>query len=389
MERGGPELLRLARRAMNESLPAEPPPRPIEHAEALRGALVELAAAPRIALDAEGDGFYRYRARLCTLQLGTGTGIALVDTLAIEDLSALAPLLGAEGPVKVVHDASFDAKMLAGRGLPLTPVFDTAVAARFLGESATGLASLLSRHLGVELEKEQQQADWGKRPLSEERLAYLVADVAHLLPLASLLEQRLGELDLLEEAEEESRYVLARALEPETERAPWTRIKGARDLPPRELSLLTALTDVREREAEARNVPPFRVAPNAALFEAARRGLTDVRAMRRIRGLRGLAEVRLEEAIELSRRGPPVEDVPPPPPPEERAARRAREKALIRWRQEEAARRGLNEQAILPGHCLRDLARPDLRSPDDLARVEGLGAKRIERYGAALLAILA
>ncbi len=373
---------------MTDSIAVDPTPRPIERLAALDAAVAELSKAPRVALDAEGDGFYRYRARLCTLQLATGARVDIVDTLAIEDLSALALLLGPTGPVKVVHDASFDARMLARRGLPLARVFDTAVAARFLGESATGLSSLLARHLGIDLAKEQQQADWGVRPLSEERLAYLVADVAHLLPLAALLEQRLAELDLLEEAEEESRYVLAKALEPEPERAPWTRIKGARDLPPSQLALLCALAEVREREAEQRDVPPFRVAPNGALFEAARRGVHDARALRKIRGLRDLDDARLTEAIELARRGPPADPQPAPPPPPERSQRRAREKALIEWRRKEAERRGVDEQAVLPGHCLRDLASPDIRTQDDLARVEGLGAKRIARYGDALIAAL-
>lgn len=350
---------------------------------------VELSAAPRVALDAEGDGFYRYRARLCTLQLASGARVAVIDTLAIDDLSCIATMLGPSGPRKVVHDAAFDARMLAKRGCVLGNVFDTAIAARFLGESATGLSSLLSRYLGIELTKEQQQADWGRRPIEREALAYLVADVEHLLPLAELLEARLRERDLVEEVEEESRYALARALDPEPERPPWTRIKGARDLDEGGLALLAALAEVREREAEARDVPPFRVAPNGALLEAARRGARDVGALRRIRGLHGLDEERLREALALARRGPPVEPSAEAPVREERARQRAREKRLSEWRRMEAERRGVDAQAILPGHCLRDLARLGPRSREELARVGGLGQKRIELYGEALLSMLA
>ncbi len=386
MERGSPP--RLLGRAMDDSIAADGETRPIEDRATLEALAAELSTAPRVALDAEGDGFYRYRARLCTLQVASGARLAVIDALALADLSPIAALLGASGPVKVVHDAAFDARMLARRGCELGRVLDTAVAARFLGEAATGLASLLSRYLGVELAKEQQQADWGRRPLAPEQLAYLVADVEHLLPLAALLEARLREHDLLEEAEEESRYVLARALEPEPERAPWTRIKGARDLHERGLALLAALADVREREAEQRDVPPFRVAPNAALYEAARRGARDVRDLARVRGLRGLDEAALAEALALAARGAPAEPEVEAPPPEERAARRAREKALSEWRRAEAERRGVDAQAVLPGHCLRDLARLGARAIEDLARVEGLGDKRIARYGDALVRVL-
>ncbi len=372
---------------MTESIPAATLPRPIERAAELEALVAELSTVPRVALDAEGDGFYRYRARTCTLQLASGARVAVIDTLAIQDLSPLAALLGPRGPMKVVHDAAFDARMLAKRGCVLGNVFDTAVAARFLGESATGLSSLLSRHLGVELAKEQQQADWGRRPLEAEQMAYLVADVEHLLPLAALLEARLREEDLVEEAEEESRYVLARALDPEPERAPWTRIKGARELGEASLALLAALADVREGVAEQRDVPPFRVAPNGALFEAARRG-PELSRLRSVRGLRGLDDAKLREAIERARRGPPSEPVVEAPPSEERSRRRGREKALTEWRRAEAQARGVDAQVVLPGHCLRDLAAAGARSREDLARIEGLGEKRIARYGDALIALL-
>ncbi|HEY8430612.1 MAG TPA: HRDC domain-containing protein, partial [Sandaracinaceae bacterium] len=130
-------------------------------------------------------------------------------------------------------------------------------------------------------------------------------------------------------------------------------------------------------------------APNGALLEAARRGARDVGALRRIRGLHGLDEERLRGALALARRGPPVEPSAEAPVREERARQRAREKRLSEWRRMEAERRGVDAQAILPGHCLRDLARLGPRSREELARVGGLGQKRIELYGEALLSMLA
>ena len=89
----------------------------------------------RLGVDAEGDGLYRYRSRLCMMQICGGELEALIDTLALDDLTPLQPLLGEDGPLKVLHDVSFDAKMLDQRGLSLGRVFDTAVAARFLGDA--------------------------------------------------------------------------------------------------------------------------------------------------------------------------------------------------------------------------------------------------------------
>lgn len=365
-----------------------PTPTLIDDGAALEEAVAAFAGVERVALDAEGDGFYRYRTRLCMLQLAGEGHVAVVDPLAVDDLSPLAPLLGPEGPIKVVHDVSFDARMLAGRGLPFGRVFDTAVAARFLAEPSTGLAAMLEKHFGVTLDKQHQKADWGERPLSTAQLEYLVDDVVYLPALATELEARARELDVLEEIEEETRYTMERALEPEAVRPPWTRIKGARDLSPRQLALLRALADARESEAEARDVPPFRVTGNGALLEAARQRASSVAALRRIRGLRPIPDARLAEALAAAERdGPPGQDAPPPPPPEERARKKALEKALSQWRAEEAERRGVDPQVVLPGHCLRDLVQLD--DPEQVDRVAGLGGKRAALYGEALRAIVA
>lgn len=348
------------------------------------------ARARGLAVDGEGDSLYRYHQRLCTLQLHDGDEGAVIDTLAIEDLSPLAPLLEGDTPIKIVHDVSFDSKMLGLRGLGLGPVFDTSVAARFLSEPSTGLAALLAKFLEVSIEKDHQQSDWGERPLDDDRLAYLLDDVRHLPALAERLRAQAAEVDILAEIEEETRYAIATSLEPETPREPWTRIKGGRELDPNGRAILKALADAREIEAERRDVPPFRVASNRVLFEAARRRPSSVKDLRRIRGLADLDDEALDAALQRARLdGPPVEETTPAPPPEERARRKARERALTEWRKKEAAARGVDPQVILPGHCLRDLVGADPADPDGLTRVRGLGDFRIARYGSAIAALLA
>lgn len=348
------------------------------------------SGAEVLGLDVEGDGFFRYRSRLCTLQIGDAASVDVVDTLAIEDLSAMARLLGPEGPVKIVHDVSFDNKMLASRGLPLGNVFDTSVAARFLGEPNTGLAALLAARFDVKLDKKYQRADWGARPLTDDQLAYLAADVVHLPELARQLREAAAAVDILEEIDEETRYAMDRALDPEVERAPWTRIKNARELSGQALAVLVALADVREEAARDEDVPPFRITSNAVLFEAARRHPRRVADLRRIRGLSALSDAALSAALEAAERdGPPsAEPSEPPPPPEVRAERKAREKRLGQWRTEEAKARRVDLQVVLPGHCLRDLAGMTAPDLEKIAATPGLGAKRLAKYGERLLETL-
>jgi len=378
------------------------PDAPIETPEALRSLLVDLEDVSELAFDVEGDGLFRYRARLCTVQIATRDRIAVVDTLALSaHLDELQPLLDAAGPLKVIHDASFDARLLRDVGVDLGHVFDTAIAARFLGEEGTGLATLLEKHFDVSVPKGQQQADWGKRPLNEEDLHYLENDVRHLLELGDRMAAQVRAAGIEAEVAEECAYMLegARGEEPD-ERPPWMRIKGRDSLDGPGRAILREAAAVREREAERRDVPPFKVVNNSALLELARRRPRSGRELGRIRGLgRGRARLLAGALLEAVRAGEAAGDVPEEerpdrrredvPPPEERAARKRRQKALTKWRRREAEARGVDVQVVLPGHCLQDLSSQAPEDVDGLHAIPGLGGARIERYGEALLDLVA
>ena len=372
----------------------------IERTNDLEHFASRLRDADDIALDVEGDGLFRYRARLCTVQLAMRGDIRVIDALACEDRSALGDVLGADGPRKIVHDAAFDARMLHGAGLRLGNVLDTAVTARFVGESATGLASLLSKRFGIVLPKEQQQADWGRRPIDDDALMYLVDDVRHLFDLAESLLEDVRRLDIAQEIAEECRYVLWRAAEGSEENVipPWTRISGATDLSAPARAVLRELAVVRENAAQRWDVPAFKVISNDALLAISRKrprtpselGAIPGAASGRARSLSG-------DILIAVRRGETAGDAPPEEiamlsrgsmPPEERVIRRAREQALGAWRGEAAAQRGVDRQVILPGHCLNDLAARGAKSADDLRGVRGLGEFRVERYGDPILSAL-
>jgi ribonuclease D len=80
----------------------------------------------------------------------------------------------------------------------------------------------------------------------------------------------------------------------------------------------------------------------------------------------------------------------PRPPQAVLKARRSRESRLTSWRKAEAKRRGVDEQVILPGHCLQDLADlPDDSPVEAIATIPGIGAFRVDRDGSALALALA
>lgn len=361
--------------------------------------LLECANADEIAFDVEADGLFRYRARLCTVQVATRDVLAVIDTLAIRDHAKLAPLFSGEKPLKVVHDASFDARMLREVGLPLPRIFDTSIAARFLGEAQAGLASILEKKMGVLVTKEHQKADWGRRPITTEQLAYLANDVEHLLGLADILRAELRAKDIEREVDEECAYLLRRAsIETVDTRPAWTRVKGAFDLPGVSRAVLRALCIAREEEAEARDVPSFKVITNESLLAIARKRPKTMQDLTRAVGPGSLRvhdfAMALVQAVKDGEAagGVPPEELASPsgpiPTAEERAALKTRDRALSAWRKSLAAERGVDAQAIMPGHCFHEIVALNPQAPEELLAIDGIGAFRVERDGAAIVAAL-
>ena len=359
-----------------------------------------LARADRIALDVEANGLFAYRPSLCTLQLAfhedSELRIVIVDTLAVRP-APLAEVLGKSGPLKVLHDLSFDAELLGQNGVELDHVRDTSIAARFLGQEATGLSSVVETELGLHIDKALQQHDWAKRPLTEVEVAYLAGDVRHLLVLDDRLTERSIASGVLEEVEEESRHRALRARERPNEAPPgYTKLKNVLSLGSKEArAILRRVWQLRESLAEKADVPPYRILANELLLKLCRdRPLTPEALMASIGKRRPSAPN--EPWLEAVKAGIAEGDVPP----EDRShferptflpgvAERERrfENRLGSWRKVEAKRREVSDQAILPGHCSRALATVlarDHASEDervrDIRSIAGMGDKRLGLY---------
>ena len=103
-----------------------------------------------VAIDAERASGYRYYSRAYLIQLRReGSGIALVDPIAVGDLTPLAEAL--EGTEWVLHAATQDLGCLTEVGLRPSALFDTELAGRLLGYPRVGLATLVEEVLGFRL----------------------------------------------------------------------------------------------------------------------------------------------------------------------------------------------------------------------------------------------
>ncbi len=359
-----------------------------------------LQGEPQVAFDLESNGLFVYSPRICILQLALADRVFVIDALEL-DLGPLGELLGPGGPLKIVHDVSFDARMLSEADLPLGHVHDTSLAARLLGRTATGLGSLLEKELGVLVDKSLQQHDWSRRPLEARHLTYLAGDVAHLFDLDARLFGEAASRGILPEIDEETRHRLSTASgakEVPDSRPPYLRMKGIDRVPADDLPLLRALAALRERAAARLDVPPYKIVGNEVLFEVARRRPRSMDELRRIRGAtQGRAGALAREillAVEEGLDDPaiPEEDrarlSPPRPPPAVAKARRTREGRLTAWRALEAEKRAVDAQVVLPGHVLRKLAEQAPPTLEALGAIAGLGAFRVERDGPTLLTLV-
>jgi len=237
--------------------------------EALAEWIAAVRREPRIAVDTEAASFHRYRDRIYLIQISTANRTALIDPLAVADLSPVGAVLADRRIEKTFHDADYDLRVLdRDYGFRAARLFDTRIAAQLTAEPAIGLAALLEKYAGVKLAKEHQKADWSQRPLPPPMLAYAAEDTRHLLALRDALEQRLRELGRLDWASEE--FARLEALRwtgvAEGDTDGYLRVKGAKGLPPRGLAAFRELHRWRETVAERDDKAPFRVIGNDSLL---------------------------------------------------------------------------------------------------------------------------
>ena len=174
-----------------------------------------------IFLDTEFVGENRYYAELGSIQVAGGEQVALIDPLAIHDLSPFLALLTDTNILKVFH-AAYQDLMIFYRmlGQSVAPLFDTQIAAALLGiDEQISFANLVERVTGEHLQKSHSFTDWLRRPLSPGQVEYALDDVRYLIPIYDAMARDLRASGRLEWAEEEFRRLETPTVSPRRTRA--------------------------------------------------------------------------------------------------------------------------------------------------------------------------
>lgn len=238
-----------------------------------------------LAVDTEAASFHRYHDRTYLLQVSSRNLTAVIDPLTVNALEPLGMFL-ADPEVEIIfHDADYDLRMLdRDYHFRVSRVFDTRLAAQLLNEPGVGLAALLEKYFGIVLDKKYQRADWSRRPIIPEMLAYAAMDTRFLPQLRDILEDRLTQMDRLSWAEEEFALLTGIRFSPGTDEGFW-KLKGAKLLRGQAIAVLKELYQWRDQQARHLDKAPFRVLNNETLIEFARLQPRDLTALSAVRGL--------------------------------------------------------------------------------------------------------
>ena len=262
----------------------------VEDAQQLNLICQSYAQAELLAIDTE---FVRTRTlypKLGLIQINDGKTLALIDPVALPDLTPFWQLMENPNIVKVLHACSEDLEVFltAGNCRPVN-LIDSQIIMAFLGHGLSlGYAAMIAHYTGIELDKSESRTDWMKRPLTEKQLEYAQADVEHLFNILPKLMAEIEQSGWLAAAQQESELMIERKFTAIDESQMYKNIKMAWRLNPQQLYRLQQLATWRYQQAKQKDRPIGFIAKDHTLMALAQHNPDNVGAMARIEGVEQL-----------------------------------------------------------------------------------------------------
>ncbi|MCI6547845.1 MAG: ribonuclease D [Coriobacteriaceae bacterium] len=264
-----------------------------------------IAKEPVIAVDTEFLRERTYYPKLCLVQVGTPSEIGAIDPILIGDLSPLARVFADERVTKVFHACGQDLEViLDGMGVTCSSVFDTQVAAAFLGmRQQVSYASLVEAYAGVRLPKAESLTDWSRRPLDPEQLTYAEDDVRYLPAIYDRMMEQLVERDRLAWVQPEMDEVTDPSHLRRDPREAYLRLKRSSSLTRRQLAIAREVCAWREKTAASHDIPRRWVLSDEVVIEVCKRAPRTRERLRKIRGTDQLGEKDVRALLDAVRVG--------------------------------------------------------------------------------------
>jgi ribonuclease D len=232
----------------------------------------QLSQSPWLAVDTEFERVSTYFPELCLVQISNGDVTAVIDPIAIKDITPMLDLLYQPAITKVLHSAHQDLEIFFNikESVP-TPLFDTQLAAPLLGYAqGIGYGNLVNEVLSIELEKGHARADWKRRPLSEDMLRYAADDVIYLGKVYEMFVEKLKTVeDQTSLNQKLANLVRAETYKPDPDLM-WKKMFAAKRMKGKQLAIVKRLAAWRELTARERNRPRKWILADYALIEIAK-----------------------------------------------------------------------------------------------------------------------
>jgi DNA polymerase I-like protein with 3'-5' exonuclease and polymerase domains len=183
----------------------------VNDAEGVRKVFDELKTEEYLGFDTETTELDPYEGILRLVQLSNGKNTYVIDLKPfaekgdlklLEELAPLRDILSAPKPIKIAHNAKFDAKWIRYHlGIDVGGVFDTLLASQLIAagdqDRRHNLAEVASFFLGIEVDKSEQVSDWNADELSPSQIQYAAKDAAIMVGLREKIVERLKQDDLV------------------------------------------------------------------------------------------------------------------------------------------------------------------------------------------------
>ncbi|MEJ7861536.1 MAG: DNA polymerase [Pyrinomonadaceae bacterium] len=194
----------------------------ITDAQTLQKACDQLKTEDFLGFDTETTALDPYEGEIRLIQLSTGRETQVIDLKPFAEreslrtsleLAPLRELLSAPKPIKIAHNAKFDAKwILHHLDVEIGGVFDTLLASQLIAagdqDRRHSLAEVTSYFLSTELDKSEQVSDWSASELSQSQIEYAARDAATMVPLREKIIEKLKSDNLVQVAKIEFDCVL-------------------------------------------------------------------------------------------------------------------------------------------------------------------------------------
>lgn len=363
----------------------------VNDTDTLNNCIEKLKCSREVAVDTESDSLFVYYEKVCLIQISADGQSYVIDPLETGDLSILNDIFSDPRILKIFHAAEYDLMCLKRDfGFSFTNLFDTMVAARMLGRKEIGLGALLESEFDIHLDKHYQKANWGVRPLSREMLQYAVSDTRFLSALKDKLWAELVQRSMDDMAAEDfERLCQIHAAPSEPHEPVWWKVNGGVELQPAEQAALQGLCEFREKEAQVRDLPPFKILSNNALVNIVLENPSNENVLRRIKGVNSAVIRRYGSSIlSINKSWRRKKRIPQPVlisrPANGILSRRDR---LKNWRKNTGLSMDVASDVILPRDVLEIIAETGPKNDEELKNLMRDVPARYQRFGKEILEV--